>query len=155
MLRTILGDCGDPFLKIGQGSRCIISEELIKDNEHQSSRQFSIEREKPIVKPESARALWIFAMILAVVGSVIPSPSGRFFVSMVAALIALPPAIFGPGRSRFGGAIACILALVLAIASFPAMQKDQAAYVESTKRKKTATSVPAPGLPGEVAPGSK
>ncbi len=106
------------------------------------------------MKPESARALWIFAMMLAVAGSVVPSPSGGFFMSVVATLVALPPAIFGPGRARIGGAIACILSLALAVSSFPAMQKDQTAYAELTKRKNTATSVPAPGLPGEVPPGS-
>lgn len=106
------------------------------------------------MKPESARALWIFAMILAMAGSAIPSPSGRFFLGAVATLVALPPAIFGPGRARLGGAIACILALVLAITGFPAMQKDQAAYTESAKSKNTTTSVTAPRLPGEVLPGS-
>lgn len=106
------------------------------------------------MKSESARALWIFAMILAAVGSIVPSPSGGFFVSVVATLVALPPAIFGSGRARIGGVIACILSLTLAVTSFPAMQKDQAAYAELTKRKNTATTVPAPGLPGEVAPGS-
>lgn len=102
------------------------------------------------MKPEFARALWIFAVILAVAGSAIPSPSGRFFLSMVAALIALPPTIFGAGRARLGGAIACILSLTLVVTSFPAMQKDQAAYAELTERKNIATSVPAPGLPGEA-----
>lgn len=106
------------------------------------------------MKPESARALWIFAMILAVAGSAITSPSGRFFLGVVATLVALPPAIFGTGRARLGGTIACIFSLALAVTSFPAMQKDQAAYAEFTKRKNTATSVPASGLPGEVTPGS-
>lgn len=103
------------------------------------------------MKPESARALWIFALILAVTGSVVPSPSGEFFLSVVAALVALPPAIFGPGRARLGGLIACILSLTLAVTGFPAMQKDQAAYAESTKRKSTATSVPATACPESVA----
>lgn len=106
------------------------------------------------MKLESARALWIFALIVAVAGSVVPSPSGRFFLSVVASLIALPPAILGPGRARLGGAIACILSLVLAVTGFPAMQKDQAAYAESRKRTNTAPSVPVPGLPGDVPPGS-
>lgn len=106
------------------------------------------------MKPESARALWIFALILAVAGSAVPSPSGRFFLSVVATLVALPPVIFGLGRARIGGAIACIFSLALAVTSFPAMQKDQAVYAESAKRKNTATSVPAPRLPGEVLPGS-
>lgn len=106
------------------------------------------------MKPESARALWIFAMVLAVAGSVVPSPSGRFFLSAVATLVALPPVIFGPGRARLGGAIACIFSLALTVTGFPAMQKDQAAYAESTKRKNTATSVPALRLPGEELPGS-
>jgi len=107
------------------------------------------------VKPESARALWIFAMILAVAGSAVPSPSGGFFLSVVATLVALPPAIFGTGRARLGGAIACIFSLALAITSFPAMQKDQAAYAEFTKRKNTATHVPAPVFPGEVTPATR
>lgn len=107
------------------------------------------------MKPESARALWIFALILAVTGSAIPSPSGRFFLSVVAALVALPSAILGPGRARLGGTIVCILSLALAVTGFPAMQKDQAAYAESTKRKNTATSVPAPGLPGECCPAAR
>jgi hypothetical protein len=93
-------------------------------------------------------------MVLAVAGSVVPSPSGRFFVSVVAALVALPSTIFGTGRARLGGAIACILSLVLAVSGFPAMQKDQAAYAELTKRKNTATSVRAPGLPREMPTGS-
>lgn len=116
---------------------------------------FFNQKEKPIVKPESARALWIFAMILAVAGSAVPSPSGRFFLSVVAALVALPPAIFGPGRARLGGAIACIISLALAVTSFPAMQKDQAAYADRAKRKYQSTGAPTPGLPGETAPGSR
>lgn len=107
-----------------------------------------------IAKPESTRALWMFAMILAVTGSAIPSPSGRFFLSVVATLVALPPAIFGTGRARIGGAIACIFSLVLAVTSFPAMQKDQAAYADRAQRKYQSTGAPAPGLPGEVPPGS-
>lgn len=99
------------------------------------------------MKPESARALWIFAIILAVAGSVVPSPSGRFFLSVVAALVALPPTIFGTGRARLGGTIVCIISLALAVASFPAMQKDQAAYAKSKKIKNTAISTPAQGLP--------
>ncbi len=106
------------------------------------------------MKPESARALWIFAMILAVAASAVPSPSGRFFLSVVATLVALSPTIFGAGRARIGGTIVCILSLALAVTSFPAMQKDQAAYAELTKRKNTATNAPTPSLPGEVAPGS-
>ncbi len=85
------------------------------------------------MKPESARALWILAMILAVVSSLVPSPSGSFFLSAVATLIALPPAIFGPGRARLGGAIACILSLALALAVFPTMQKDRAAALSARK----------------------
>lgn len=106
------------------------------------------------MKPESARALWIFAMILAVAGSAVPSPSGRFILSVVAALVALPPAIFGVGRARLGGTIACVISLALAVTSFPAMQKDQVVYAESTKRKNTTTSVPAPVLPGDATPGN-
>src|SRR3954468_12499606 len=88
------------------------------------------------------------------VGSVVPSPSRRFFLSVVATMVVLSPTIFGTGRVRLGGAIACILSLVLAITGFSAMQKDQAAYAESIKRKNTATNVPAPGLLGEVTSGS-
>lgn len=105
------------------------------------------------MKPESARALWMFAMILIVIASLVSSPSGRFFLSVAAALLALPPALLGTGRARLGGALACVLSLMLAVASYAAMQKDQAAYTESVKRKHTATSVPAPGLPGDAKPG--
>lgn len=102
------------------------------------------------MKPESARALWIFALILAVAGATVSSPSGRFFLSVFATLVALPPAILGPDRARLGGLFACLFSLTLAVAGFPAMQKDHAAYAESTKGKITATSVPAPGLPGNT-----
>lgn len=102
------------------------------------------------MKPESARSLWIFSLILAVSASLIPSPSGRFFFSIVALLFALPPTIFGPGRARLGGAVAGILSLVLAVTGFPAMQKEQSIYVERINRKNTGTIVTSPGLPGLV-----
>lgn len=104
------------------------------------------------MKPESARALWIFAMLLAVAGSAIPSASGSFFLSVIATLVALPPAIFGTGGARLGGAIACTLSLALAVTGFPAMQKDQTAYAERMKKADRATSAPAPGRPGEIPP---
>lgn len=70
-------------------------------------------------------------------------------MNVVATLVALPPTIFGTGSARLGGAIACVLSVVLAVEGFPAMQEDQAAYVERTKRKDRGTSAPAP----EMTPG--
>lgn len=104
------------------------------------------------MKSESARALGVVALIFAVVGTLIPSPNGGFFLSVIATLIALPAAIFGSGRARLGAALVCVLALALAVAGFPEMRKDQATYAEVTKRKNTATGVPAPDLSGQVPP---
>ena len=87
------------------------------------------------MKPESARTLWIFALILALIGLMIPNPSGRFFFIVAAALTALAPAIFAAGRARIGGMLACALSLALAAISFPSMLKDQTAYAERVQKK--------------------
>lgn len=103
---------------------------------------------------QSARTLWIFALILAVVGSMVPSPSGSFFFSVAATLMALLPALFGTGRARLAGAIVCVLSLALAVGGFSAMQKDQAAYTERAKSKNRATGAPAPSQRREMPPSS-
>lgn len=103
--------------------------------------------ERMSLKPESARTLWLFAAILALISSMIPSPSGGFFVSVIAALIALPPAILARGRGRLGGALALALALVLAATGYPAMRRDQAAAAEYARIKRPA------GAPGVASDG--
>ena len=87
------------------------------------------------MKTESIRALRIFAIILVVLGTVISSPSGKFFLFVVATLVALPSVIFGSSWARIGGAIVCIFSVALAMATFSAMQRDQATYLKRVQNK--------------------
>ncbi len=72
-------------------------------------------------------------------------------MSVIAALSAIPSALFGRGRARLGGAIASALAVTLAVAGYPAMQIDQARYAEMVRGKKPAASIPAPGITWKAA----
>ncbi|MCF8198077.1 MAG: hypothetical protein K9J42_04880 [Sulfuritalea sp.] len=106
--------------------------------------------ETPALKPETANALWIFAIALAMTGSLIPNPSGGFLLTTIAAMSAIPAALFGRGRARWGGVIASALSVTLAVAGYPAMQKDQATYTERVREINAAASTPAQRLSGKA-----
>jgi len=80
------------------------------------------------MKPASAKALtWFTATLLIAAGSVM-SPSGAFFLSAAAALIALFPSVLSRGKVRVVAAVLLLVSLALALEKYPDFKHDQAAY---------------------------
>jgi hypothetical protein len=78
----------------------------------------------------SARALAIFAALVLFLGFLVPSPAGAFLAFGLAGLLALIPAILGPGKIRLAAALVALLALGLAAAKYPDFKGDQQRYLE-------------------------
>jgi membrane protein implicated in regulation of membrane protease activity len=82
------------------------------------------------MQTQSASALVWTAVILGFLGLVIASPAGRIFLSVCAALFALPPATFGRKTPQAAGTAVLILSLTLAAASYPRFKKANDDYIK-------------------------
>jgi len=80
------------------------------------------------MKPASTKALTWFAAILLIAAGIVMSPSGAFFLSAAAALIALFPSVFSRGKVRVVAAVLLLVSLGLALENYPHFKQDQAAY---------------------------
>ncbi len=86
------------------------------------------------MKPGSARALTWFAAILIITGGMIISPSGAFFLFLVAALFVVFPAIFGSGRIRVAAAVLLLASICLAVSIYPDFKSEQKRYRKHIKK---------------------
>ena len=80
------------------------------------------------MKPASAKALTWFAAALLIAAVMVMSPSGAFFLSAAAALIALFPSVFSQGKMRLVAAALLLVSLGLVLEKYPDFKHDQAAY---------------------------
>ena len=76
---------------------------------------------------------WLAILILSV-GMMIASPSGRFFSTIVAILIALVPLLFSRSKKRIIAGIIVAAAALFAYATFGEFQKDQDRYQERIRQ---------------------
>lgn len=84
------------------------------------------------IKPASARTLTWLAAALAVVGSMVLSPSAGLLCLSIAALTALFPATFGQGRIRILAAVLLLVTVVIAVSKYTEFRHEQALYRRHT-----------------------
>jgi hypothetical protein len=82
---------------------------------------------KPMA-PESSRALTVTAVVLLLLGLLVPSPSGALAAFCLGALTSAVPVLFGRGTARITAAIVLLCALGLAGYHRAAFQADQERY---------------------------
>jgi hypothetical protein len=80
------------------------------------------------MQPASARALTVTATVVLFVGFLIPSPSGAFLAFGLAALLAVVPTIFGPGKMRLVAAVLLLCSIGLAANKYPNFKSEQERY---------------------------
>ena len=80
------------------------------------------------IKTATARTLTWLAASLLVVGGIIMSPSGAFLSLILAALIALFPAVFGKGKVRILAAILLLVSIALSLNKYTAFKHEQTVY---------------------------
>lgn len=85
------------------------------------------------MKPESARALTWFAAILLFVGLLIMSPSGAFFLFVLAVLFAAVPAIFGSKKARIIAVILLLVSILFAVSRYPEFRSEQERFSSRAK----------------------
>lgn len=89
----------------------------------------------PRMRDDSAGALAWVAVILIVLGLVVMSPTGGFFLLVLAAIAALVPLVFGSTKRRiFAGVVFCAATLV-GIAIYPEFRKDYDPYLERARQE--------------------
>ncbi len=82
------------------------------------------------MKPVTARTLIVASAISLLAGLVILSPSARFFLMVLAALLVAAPVFFCRQSLRIVAVILLFLSLLLTAHTYPSFQADQRAYRE-------------------------
>jgi membrane protein implicated in regulation of membrane protease activity len=80
------------------------------------------------MKNTSANALTWFAAILLFLGLLLMSPSGSFFIYVLAALFALAPAIFGTKKIRIFAIGLLLASIFLAVNKYPEFKSESDKY---------------------------
>jgi hypothetical protein len=86
------------------------------------------------MKDSTARSLNWLAVIILLVGMMIASPSGRFFSTVIAIMVALAPLLFNRSKKRIFAGIIVAAAAFFAYGTFGEFQKDQDRYKERVRR---------------------
>ena len=79
---------------------------------------------------EGASALNWLALVILFVGMMIGSPTGGFFSTVTALLVALVTLLFSTGKKRIAAGVVVAVAVLFAFATFDAFQKDYEKYRE-------------------------
>jgi membrane protein implicated in regulation of membrane protease activity len=85
--------------------------------------------------PKSASALVWAAVIVDILGLTVISPSGQFMLSLVAAVLALVPTVFGRKVPQIAGAIVLVLSLALVVTVYPKFEKASEEYLSRAKER--------------------
>ena len=93
------------------------------------------------IKDSSAQTLTWLAVIILVIGLMIPSPAGRLFSTIVAGFVIAAPLCFGTPRRRISAGIVALVAALLAFAVFDEYRQDAEQY---RNRIKQTTAEPSP-----------
>jgi membrane protein implicated in regulation of membrane protease activity len=91
---------------------------------------------------KSARtSAWASAISL-LLGMVVLSPAGSFFLYGLAALAALIPITIGGWRPRIAGAVILALSLILLVATYPKFDTEMTRYKQRAQQKSSGAVQP-------------
>ena len=90
---------------------------------------------------KSTSSLVLFSVILLVVGAIALNPALRFILCVLAAVSAAIPALLARNRWRIAGAVALVVAVVLAGISYPACVRHMKLHREQAKRQAPSDAV--------------
>lgn len=76
------------------------------------------------------------SVISLLLGTVVMSPVGGFFLYALAALAALIPAVFSSGRLRIAGAVMAAVSLVLLAVTYPKYETEMTKYKQRAHQGK-------------------
>lgn len=82
----------------------------------------------------SAKSLTWFAALVLAIGMLIGSPTGQFFIALLAGCLAAIPLALGNRRRRIYAGIVFLLAVLFAVAVFDAYRHDSSSYRDRVKR---------------------
>jgi hypothetical protein len=97
------------------------------------------------MKDSTARALNWLAVLILLVGMMIASPSGRFFSTVVAIMVALAPLLFNRSKKRIIAGIIVAAAAFFASGTFGEFLKDQDRYKERVRQTSSRLHPPLQG----------
>lgn len=97
--------------------------------------------------PQSARSMTWASLALLLIGGMLPSPPGAIALAILAACCALVPIIYGNKLTRIAAVLLLLASGSLAVALYPAAQKDMSAYREHAR---PAAAASAPAATGNV-----
>lgn len=75
---------------------------------------------------------WL-AISIFLVGMMIPSPAGGFFLTIVAIMVALVPLLFSRAKKRIIAGMIVAAAVIFTCATFAGFQKDYNKYLERVR----------------------
>ena len=103
------------------------------------------------MNPKSSDALVWAAVIANLLGLVVLSPDGQFFVAAVAALLTIVPAIRARGARRVIAAAVMAGSLALAALAFPEFERSMGQYRQRARERAVGDSI-APSRQAEHGP---
>ncbi len=101
------------------------------------------------MNPKTAKTFVWASVISLLLGMVVMSPAGGFFLYTLAALAALIPAIFGGGRLRIAGAVIVAVSLTLLAVTYPKFDAEMTKYKQRAHQKSPEGAKPAAPLQQE------
>jgi len=87
------------------------------------------------VNPGTARTLVAAAIIADLIGMMVMSPTAWFWLAILAAVLAVCPAVFARKAPQISGIVILILSVGVAVMAYPAHKKSMDQYVERVKQQ--------------------
>ncbi len=94
------------------------------------------------MNPKSAKTFVWAAVISILLGMVVMSPAGSFFLYSVSALFAASPAIFGAKGTRIAAVVILAVSLALLAVTYPKYDAEMTKYKERAHKKSSEVSTP-------------
>ena len=87
------------------------------------------------MNPGTARTLVAAAIIADLIGMMVMSPTAWFWLAILAAVLAVCPAVFARKAPQISGIVILILSVGVAVMAYPAHKKSMDQYVERVKQQ--------------------
>lgn len=94
------------------------------------------------INPKTTKTFVWAASIIFLLGMMIMSPTGSFFLYSVAALFAVIPTIFGAKKTRIVAVVILAVSIALLVATYPKFSAEMTKYRERVNKKSSEVSTP-------------